>query len=135
MLLNYFKKYLIVSLMLMTLSCGKQGKSESAISGSKINSSRDVDPMKEYMAVINELHEFECSYMTKAGNQKKYTSSYDFRSDAFQEILRDINRANLTEYESINYLLADIGHRLSDKQKNIASEEMEKVYKKGCNEK
>lgn len=134
MILNYFEKYLIVSMLLITLSCGKQGSSESAISGSKINSS-NVDPMKEYLAVINDLHEFECAYMIKAGNQKKYASSYEFRSDAFQEILRDINRANLTEYESINYRLADIEHSLNDTQKNIASKEIEKVYSNGCTSK
>lgn len=130
-----FEIYFMLSMMMITCSCGEHDNHESATASGKNNSSKADTFIAKYLNVIRELHEFECDYMTRAGNQKKYSTTYEFRSDVFQEILRDVNRGNLAKYESINYRLADIEHRMSDEEKKIASEKMEIVYQKGCDEK
>lgn len=121
--------------MFIMFACSERSNSKSDTSSAKTNSTVDELSAIEYLNVITELHDFECDYMTRAGNQKKYSTSYEFRSDVFQEILKDMNRANLSKYEAINYKLADIEHGMSDEQKINASAEMEKIYQKGCNEK
>jgi hypothetical protein len=117
---------------LFLLSCGNADNKSSGNYAEKSDFGDNDRYLREYLEVIKELHEFECGYVKKGINSNNYASSYDFRSDVFQEILKDLNRSKLSDYEDINYHMAEIEQHLSEEQKILASEEQERIYKNGC---
>lgn len=118
------KKGIVFSILLIAFSCNDAERTDSFQTDDKL--------VEQCLSTISQLYEFECSYLIKTGIKREYNSSYDLRSDAFQEILRDLNRSKLAEYESINYRLADLEHQLTDEQMKIVQAEREKIYQSNC---
>ncbi len=118
------KKGILFSILLIAFSCNDAERSDSFQSDDKL--------IEQCLTTISQLYKFECNYLVKAGIKREYKSSYDLRADAFQEILKDLNRSKLMEYENINYRLADLEHQLTDEQKIIFEEEREKIYRSIC---
>jgi hypothetical protein len=87
---------------------------------------------EDYQPLIRKLHAMECTYLTAAGKPTQYADAYAFRSAAFQEILRDLNRNVLAEYESYYQQLADLEFRMTENEKQAFREATETVYREPC---
>ena len=83
------KKGIVFSILLIAFSCNDAERTDSFQTDDKL--------VEQCLSTISQLYEFECSYLIKTGIKREYNSSYDLRSDAFQEILRDLNRSKLAE--------------------------------------
>ena len=57
--------------------------------------------------------------LVEAGKSSRYPDAYAFRSAAFQEILRDLDRTVLAEYESYYQQLADLEFRMSESENRL----------------
>jgi bisphosphoglycerate-independent phosphoglycerate mutase (AlkP superfamily) len=57
---------------------------------------------------------------------------YDFKSAAFQYILRNTDRRVLAEYEDLSNKLAHVTYFMDDGQKAACESDIEKIYRKRC---
>ena len=82
--------------------------------------------------MLQELHKIECDHIKKAGIQDKYKSAYEFRSVAFQEVLKNTDRVLLAHYEDLYAELARQEFLMNEKEKKIFYDDIEKEYKNNC---
>lgn len=86
----------------------------------------------DYVPLLQDLHAIECKHLVEAGKSTRYPDAYAFRSAAFQEILRDLDRTVLAEYESYYQQLADLEFRMSESEKQAYYKATEDLYKGEC---
>ncbi|MBK7909521.1 hypothetical protein [Candidatus Pollutiaquabacter sp.] len=87
---------------------------------------------EDYQPVLLKLHAMECTHLAAAGKPTRYPDAYSFRSAAFQEILRDLNRNVLAEYESYYQQLADLEFRMNETEKEVYRHQTEELYQQDC---
>jgi hypothetical protein len=87
---------------------------------------------EDYQPLLLKLHALECAHLTAAGKPTRYSDAYAFRSAAFQEILRDLNRNVLAEYESYYQQLADLEFSMTEKEKELYQRNTEELYQRDC---
>ncbi len=104
----------ILIIVIFLLSCGKN------------------ESNKNYFPVLKELHKIECEHINKAVIKFKYQSAYEFRSVAFQEVLKNTDRALLAHYEDLYAELARQEFLMNDNEKKIFYNDLENVYKNEC---
>jgi hypothetical protein len=136
-LLQTFMKifFLSTTILLLTFlsACNTSLNENDKSNVVQLAASEPQDLRTEYLAVMKQLHELECTYMMKSKTPpRNYNSSYEFRSDAFQEILKDLNRKNLVAYEDVCFHLAELQHELSREELILFNEDMEKEYQQSC---
>ncbi|MCX6290270.1 MAG: hypothetical protein NT126_00720 [Bacteroidetes bacterium] len=86
----------------------------------------------EYMPELEEIYRIECDHLHKAGIDVSGKAAYDIRSLAFQEILKDLDRAMLSHYELLYQDLATKEYLMTDQEKKEYYDDIEKLYSKGC---
>lgn len=113
----------MVSLLYLLNGCFNKGNSE--IPQGNTNK-------MDYIKMLEELHEIECSHLQKEKISLNDTSVYSIRSIAFQAVMKNKDRKVLARYEDLYQKLADIKHAMGDEQKIQYEIETKKIYQTPC---
>lgn len=114
MKLKVFYYLIIFFLIISILSCSKN------------------ETEKKYLPVLQELHKIECDHINKTGIKQKFNNAYEFRSAAFQEVLKNTDRVLLAHYEDLYAELARQEFQMNEKEKKIFYNDIENEYKNEC---
>lgn len=87
---------------------------------------------KAVIALVKEVFQIECDHMKSSGKNISGLSTYDFRAEAFQQILKNPDRKLLQHYEIIYQQIADAEFHMSDAEKYHYRKEVNAIYAAGC---
>ena len=106
--------FIIFTIIFVSISCEKHTESN------------------DYLSLLKEIHKIECEHLNKAGVIVADTSSYNFRSEAFQHIMKNPDRRVLANYEELCSKLAAILYTLDTNQKMEYETNLKIEYSKKC---
>ncbi len=104
----------IILFFLLSISCNKQ------------------ENPSDYYSLLKEIHKIECDHVNQAGIVITETSSYKFRSEAFQYIMKNPDRRVLAKYEDFCSKLASLIYTMDEKQKLQYESDLEAEYSNSC---
>jgi hypothetical protein len=84
------------------------------------------------ISLVREVFQIECDHMRHSGKMITGRSTYDFRAEAFQEILKNPDRKLLQHYETLYQQIADAEYHMTDAEKASYQKEVDALYAGGC---
>ena len=97
-----------------------------------ISCEKNPDLNSGYVSLIEEIHKIECEHLNKAGINITDTTVYAFRSEAFQQILKNTDRKVLARYEDLCARVATIVDNMNETQKSVYEKDVQVEYSKKC---
>ena len=86
----------------------------------------------EARKIVEELHRIECSQLATRSGAQKFSGVYEFRAEAFHQVLANPDRRLLAHYEWLFQRLAQIEFDISPEGKSRHNEMVEDIYRRGC---
>lgn len=97
-----------------------------------ISCEKNTSLQSEYFSLIEEIHNIECEHLNKAAVNISDTTVYAFRSEAFQQILKNTDRKVLAHYEDLCARVATVVDNMNEEQKLAYEKDIQLEYSKKC---
>lgn len=84
------------------------------------------------ISLVKEVFQIECDHMKNSGKNISGLNTYDFRAEAFQQILKNPDRKLLQHYEVLYQQIADAEFHMTTAEKTNYQKAVDALYAAGC---
>jgi uncharacterized protein YktB (UPF0637 family) len=84
------------------------------------------------ISLVKEVFQIECDHMKNSGKNISGLTTYEFRAEAFQQILKNPDRKLLQHYEVLYQQIADAEYHMTGAEKASYQKEVDAIYAAGC---